>query len=96
MKNNIEYNDHSVVSKQLIKKRNGSITLFAFDQGEGLSEHSTPFDAFVQILDGEALITIDKKDHTLKAGEYIIMPANIPHKLHAPARFKMLLCMIKA
>ncbi|MFO8129098.1 MAG: cupin domain-containing protein [Bacteroidales bacterium] len=96
MKNNIEYNDHSVVSKQLIKKRNGSITLFAFDQGEGLSEHSTPFDAFVQILDGEALITIDKKDHTLKAGEYIIMPANIPHKLHAPKRFKMLLCMIKA
>ncbi len=92
----IEYSGDSVVSKTLLDKPVGSITLFAFDQGQRLSTHSAPFDAVVQIVDGEALITIDENEHIVGAGEIIIMPADIPHALYANKKFKMLLTMIKS
>ncbi|MCX5669417.1 MAG: cupin domain-containing protein [Candidatus Omnitrophica bacterium] len=92
----VDYQDGSVVSKELIKKEKGTVTLFAFDQGQGLSEHTAPFDALVYILDGEAEISISGKQYNLKSGETIIMPANKPHSLKAINRFKMLLVMIKA
>lgn len=92
----IDYQDGSVVSKEVIKKEKGSVTLFAFDKGQGLSEHTAPFDALVYIVDGRAQISIAGKPHNLKAGEVIIMPANSPHSLKAMERFKMLLVMIKA
>jgi quercetin dioxygenase-like cupin family protein len=92
----VDYQDGAVVSKELIRKEKGSLTLFAFDQGQGLSEHTAPFDAFVYILAGQAQITISGKLHDLKAGQSIIMPANQPHALKAAERFKMLLVMIKA
>ena len=92
----IDYQSGSVVSKKLQKNENGNITLFAFDKGEALSEHTAPFDAFVLIIDGAALITLDGKEHTLKSGEAILMPANMPHALKAQERFKMCLTMIKA
>ena len=91
-----EYQKASVVSKSLLAKKGGNITLFAFDKGEGLSEHTAPFDAFVHILDGEARITISGKPYDLKKGEMIIMPANEPHALKAQEKFKMLLVMIKS
>ena len=91
----IDFVEGGVASKQVIKNKGGSITLFAFSQGEGLSEHKAPFDAFVNVLEGVAEIRIDKEHHTLKAGEMIIMPANIPHALNATTDFKMLLIMIK-
>ena len=91
----IDYQDGSVVSRQLIKKESGSVTLFAFGKGEGLSEHTAPFDALVYILDGEAEVFIAKKPLIVKAGQVIIMPANIPHKLKALDKFKMLLVMIR-
>jgi quercetin dioxygenase-like cupin family protein len=91
----VEYAAGSVVSKTLIKKEIGNITLFAFDEGQGLSEHTAPFDAVVHILDGEARITIGGEPHIVKAGEMLIMPANIAHALHAEKRFKMLLVMIR-
>lgn len=92
----IEYAPSAVVSKHVIKKDTGNISLFAFDKGEGLSEHTAPFDAVVQIVDGRAEIIIDGVSHTLVAGETIIMPAHIPHALHAVEPFKMVLTMIKA
>ena len=92
----VDYQDGSVVSKEVIKKEKGSVTLFAFDKGQGLSEHTAPFDALVYILDGQAEIHIAGKAHLLKTGETIIMPANKPHALKAIDRFKMLLVMIKA
>ena len=92
----IKYQKGSVVSKEIIRKGTGTITLFAFDQGQGLSEHTAPFDAFVYILDGEAEIFIDKKPVQLKEGEMIIMPANHPHSLKAKKQFKMMLVMIKS
>ncbi len=91
----VDYADGSVVSKTLLKKDIGNITLFAFDSGQGLSEHTAPFDAVVYILDGKAEITIGGKASTVKAGEMLIMPANISHALHAETRFKMLLIMIR-
>jgi quercetin dioxygenase-like cupin family protein len=91
----IEYSSDSTVSKMILRKQTGNITLFAFDTGQSLSEHSAPFDAFVQVLDGTGIITINKKDHALTAGQCIIMPANIPHAVKAPAKFKMMLIMIK-
>jgi quercetin dioxygenase-like cupin family protein len=91
----VDYADGSVVSKTLIKKDIGNITLFAFDSGQGLSEHTAPFDAVVYILDGQAEITIGEKTSTVKAGELLIMPANISHALHAEKKFKMLLVMIR-
>jgi len=92
----IAYQDGAVVSRTLVKKAEGTVTLFAFDQGEGLSEHSTPFDALVHVLDGEALITIGGTEHGVGTGDAILMPADVPHALKAQKRFKMLLTMIKS
>ena len=91
----VDYQEGSVVSRQLIKQKTGNVTLFAFAEGEGLSEHTTPFDALVYIIDGEAKITIDKEVFHSKAGEVLVMPADIPHALYATKQFKMLLVMIK-
>src|SRR3989304_3358610 len=84
----IEYSHGSVVSKTLKENKAGTITLFAFDAGQGLSEHSAPFDAVVQVIDGEGLFIIGGEDHNLKAGQMIIMPANVPHAVRAVKRFK--------
>ena len=92
----VEYQKHSVVSKQILNKKAGTLTLFAFDKGEGLSEHTAPYDASVLILDGKTEIRIDGKLHKLKKGEMIIMPAGVPHSLKAVAPFKMLLIMIRS
>ena len=91
----VDYSDGSVVSKTLLKKDIGNITLFSFDSGQGLSEHTAPFDAVVQVLDGQAEITIGGETHKVRTGDMLIMPANVPHALHAPERFKMLLVMIR-
>lgn len=92
----INYQDGSVVSKELIKKEKGSLTLFAFSQGQGLSEHTAPFDAFVYILEGRAEITISKEIKTINSKEGIIMPANQPHSVKAVEAFKMILVMIRS
>ena len=91
----VAYNDGSVVSKTLIDKKIGTVTLFSFDAGQGLSEHTAPFDAAVYLLEGEAEIRIDGKPYSVKEGEMIIMPANKPHALKAVTQYKMLLVMIK-
>jgi len=91
----ITYQDGSVVSKEILKKETGTVTLFAFDVGQGLSEHTAPFDALVYIVDGESEITIAGKAFNVKQGEMIIMPANQPHALKAIKKFKMLLVMIR-
>lgn len=91
----VEYSSGGVISKQVLKNDAGNITLFSFDKGQGLSEHTAPFDAMVEILDGEAEITINGKPLMLNVGQYVIMPAGIPHALYASKRFKMLLTMIK-
>ncbi len=90
------YDKGSVVSRTLIDKKVGTVTFFSFDKGEGLSEHTAPFDALVQVLDGEAEISIMGKPRLVKAGELIIMPAKKPHALRAVKRFKMMLVMIRA
>ncbi len=95
LKDMTSYQEHSVVSREIIRKLAGTVTVFAFDQGEGLSEHTAPFDAVVHLLEGEAEITIDKKNYSMKEGEMIIMPANKTHALKAVTKFKMLLVMIK-
>lgn len=93
----LDYQKDSVVSREIIKKDLGTVTFFAFDQGQGLSEHSAPFDAMVQVIDGEAEITISGVKHTVGAGEIIIMPANEPHALQAEnGPYKMILTMIKS
>ena len=92
----VAYQDGSVVSKTLIDKKIGTLTLFSFDAGQGLSEHTAPFDAFIQVVDGEAEITIDGEPHVVSSGQMFIMPANHPHALKAVKRFKMLLIMIRA
>jgi quercetin dioxygenase-like cupin family protein len=92
----VDYQQGSVVSKTLINKQTGTLTLFAFDKGQALSEHTAPFDAFVYCFDGEAEIVISNKPSILKEGEMIIMPANQPHCLRAIERFKMALVMIKS
>lgn len=93
----LDYQKDSVVSREVIKKELGTVTFFAFDQGQGLSEHSAPFDAMVQVIDGEAEITISGKKNTVDAGKIIIMPANEPHALQAEnSPFKMILTMIKS
>jgi len=91
----VEYSSGGVISKQVLKNQVGNITLFSFDQGQGLTEHTAPFDALVQILDGEAEIIIGGNSNLVKKGESIIMPANVTHALQAVERFKMLLTMIK-
>ena len=92
----INYQDGAVVSKEIINKPTGTVTLFAFDEGQGLSEHTAPFDALVYIFDGEVDITISGKTLHLKAGEMVIMPANQPHALKAMTKFKMILTMIRS
>ncbi len=89
------YQKDAVVSSEIVKKSTGTVTIFAFDKGQGLSEHSAPFDALVQVLDGQAEIIISDKPHVLKKGEMIILPADKPHSLKAIKRFKMLLIMIR-
>jgi quercetin dioxygenase-like cupin family protein len=96
LKDYIEYSTGSVVSKTLKENRAGTITLFAFDAGQGLSEHSAPFDAVVLLIDGEGRFIIGGEEHDLKAGQLIIMPANIPHAVRAMQKFKMLLTMLRA
>jgi quercetin dioxygenase-like cupin family protein len=92
----IEYAQGAIVSKTILKKETGNISLFSFDKNEGLSEHTAPFDAMVQVIDGKANVIIGGNDNTLSKGESIIMPANIPHALKAVERFKMILTMIKS
>ena len=92
----IDYQKGSIVSQEIIKKKGGTVTVFAFDKGQGLSEHTAPFDALIYVLDGEAEIVIDGKAQPAKSGELVTMPANKPHALNAQKQFKMLLIMIKA
>ncbi|MCX5703964.1 MAG: cupin domain-containing protein [Candidatus Omnitrophica bacterium] len=92
----VSYQDSSIVSKEIIKNGRGTVTLFAFDKGQGLSEHTAPFDALVYNFDGKAEVIIAGKTHLLETGEIIIMPANKPHALKAIERFKMLLVMVKS
>jgi len=92
----VSYQDGAVVSRTLISKSVGTVTVFSFDEGQGLSEHTAPYDAMVEILDGEADITISGKTQRVKAGEMIIMPVNQPHALHGVKAFKMMLIMIRA
>jgi len=92
----VNYQEKAIVSRTLIDKKTGTVTLFAFDEGQGLSEHTAPFDALVHVLEGEAEVTISEKTIRLKEGEIVIMPANRPHALRAIKRFKMILMMIKS
>ena len=92
----LDYQEGSVVSRTIIDKKTGTVTLFAFDEGQGLSEHTAPFDALVHLIDGEAEITISGKPLRLKKGEMVIMPAGDPHALQAVKKFKMILIMIKS
>jgi len=91
----VDYQPDSVVSRTVIDKSAGTVTLFAFDQDQGLSEHTAPFDALVQVIEGEAAIIIDGQSHKVKAGQMIIMPANVPHSVKAVQPFKMLLILVK-
>lgn len=91
----IDYSEGGIVSKQITKNDSGNITLFAFDKNQGLSEHAAPFDAYVQVIEGTAEISINKVAYKLTEGSSIIMPANIPHAVHATEKFKMILTMIK-
>ena len=91
----VAYADDAVVSKTLLDKKTGTLTLFAFDAGQGLSEHTSPYDATVQILDGEATLVIGGRDVRVGAGELVIMPAHVPHAVRTEQRFKMLLIMIR-
>jgi quercetin dioxygenase-like cupin family protein len=92
----VDYQSSSVVSKTVIDKSSGTITLFAFDKGQGLSEHTAPFDAVVYVFDGDAEVTISGKSMKVKQGEMVIMPADKPHALRAIEKFKMMLVMIKS
>ena len=92
----IDYQEAAVVSRTLIDKKTGTVTLFAFDEKQGLSEHKAPFDAMAHVLDGEAEIVISSKNHRLKEGDMIVMPANEPHAVKAVTRFKMVLTMIRS
>jgi len=94
--NLVGYQDGAVVSRTVINQKTGTVTLFSFDEGQGLSEHTAPFDAMVYVLDGEAEVTISGEANLVKAGEMIIMPASKPHALKAVKRFKMLLIMIRS
>ena len=91
----LSYQDGTVASRMIVFKKTGTITLFAFDEGEGLSEHSAPFDAILTVTDGTAEVSIAAKPSTVRTGEMIILPANIPHAVQAKQRFKMTLTMIR-
>ena len=95
LKDHVEYSSEAVVSKTLVKKPKGTITLFAFDKGQELSEHTTPFDAVVQIVEGKAELIIGGESVVAREGEMVVMPANVPHAVKATQRFKMLLTMIR-
>jgi quercetin dioxygenase-like cupin family protein len=92
----VNYQDGSVVSREIVKKPTGNVTIFAFDEGQGLSEHTAPYDALVHVLEGEAEVSIAGKLHRLQSDEMILMPANQPHALKALKRFKMILTMIRS
>ena len=92
----VAYQEGSIVSREVLKKPTGSVTAFAFDEGQGLSEHTSPFDALVFVLDGEAEVTISGQPIRLQSGQFVVMPAGKPHALKAPRKFKMLLVMIKS
>ena len=92
----VDYQEGAVVSKTVIDKKSGTVTLFAFAQGQGLSEHTAPFDALIQVLDGEAEVRIAGVPYRLRSGEMIVMPANEPHALKGVQRFKMMLTMIRS
>lgn len=92
----VDYQEGSIVSRTIIDKKTGTITLFAFDKEQGLSEHKAPFDALIYLLEGEAEITIAGKPYHLKEGEMIIMPGNEPHAVKATQKFKMILTMIRS
>jgi len=92
----VDYQTGAIVSREIVKSATGRITLFAFDEGEGLSEHTSPFNALVQIIEGEAEIIISGQPHRVEAGELILMPAQQPHALKALKRFKMILTMIRS
>lgn len=94
-KNSVEYEFDSIVSRRVLDKNSGTITLFSFDKGQRLSPHSAPFDALLQVLDGRAEIVVGKKPLSLKSGESVIMPANITHSVYAVEPFKMQLTMLK-
>jgi len=96
LKDLLSYQDGAIVSRTLIDKKAGTVTLFAFDEGQGLSEHAAPYDAMVEVLDGEVEISIDRAPHQLRAGDMIVMPANHPHAVRALTPFKMLLTMIRS
>jgi len=91
----VNYQDGAVVSREIVKKPSGGVTLFAFDEGQGLSEHTAPFDALVQVLEGEVEIMVAGKTRRVTGGEMILMPAHQPHALKAGTRFKMMLTLIK-
>lgn len=95
LKGLLDYQEGAVVSRTILKKATGTMTLFAFDEGEGLSEHTTPHDAVVQVLDGTVEITIGGTPHRVDAGQGLLLPASIPHALSAKTPFKMLLTMIR-
>lgn len=92
----VKYQKGAVVSQEIARKETGTVTVFAFDKGQGLSEHTAPFDAMVYILDGEALVTVEGKPSRVRSGELFIMPANRPHAVKAEKRFKMMLIMIRS
>ena len=92
----VDYQQGAVVSREIVNKKTGTVTLFAFDKGQGLSEHTAPFDALAYIVDGEAEVTIAGKNFHLAAGEMIVMPAHTPHAVRAGGQFKMLLVMIRS
>lgn len=91
----VDYQPGSVVSRIVLKNSGGTVTAFAFDVDQGLSEHTTPFEALIQVVDGEATITIGGSAHTVRAGQWIRLPANVPHAVNAPTRVKMILTMLK-
>ena len=92
----VDYQTDSIVSRTIINKKHGSVTIFAFDRGQKLSEHTEPFDALLEIVEGKAVVTIDGTDYEVFNGQQIIMPANVPHAVRAEEKFKMVLVMIKA
>jgi len=92
----VDYQEGSIVSREIVRKRSGTVTLFAFDEGQALSEHTAPFDALAQVIDGEAEVSISKRPVRLKSGEMVIMPAHEPHSLMAITKFKMVLTMIRS
>jgi quercetin dioxygenase-like cupin family protein len=96
LKDLVTYQNGSIVSKEIIKKPTGTVTIFAFDKDQGLSEHTAPFDALVYVIDGEVELTLSGKSHRLRTGDMVIMPAGEPHALKALQRFKMMLVMVRS